>query len=329
MTSGEKHKLIPEKVRLRTEFDPLVSVVIPTYNRARLLSRAIESVLKQTYSNFELIVVDDCSNDCTESVVKGFHDDRIRYIKHEKNQGAAIARNNGVIAAKGEYVAFQDSDDEWLPTKLEKQMKAFHSAPSNLGVVYTSFWLIDNGKKTLVPSSHMKHTEGKIHDALLEINFVSTPTAVVRKECFKKVGMFANIPRFQDWELWLRISKYYYFKHLRELLVNSYRQPDSISRNADSLIIARKYILSKYFNEISKKSKLFSKHYSDIGILLCLEGKTKAGRKYFFKAISVHPFNAKLLLWTIASILGPTTYNKYAEFYYSLKSQLKTPETPE
>lgn len=141
--------------------------------------------------------------------------------------------------------------------------------------------------------------------------------------------MFANIPRFQDWELWLRISKYYCFKHLRELLVNSYRQPDSISRNADSLIIARKYILSKYFNEISKKSKLLSKHYSDIAILLCLEGNTKAGRKYFFKAISVNPFNAKLLLWTIASILGPATYNKYAEFYYSLKSQLETPETRE
>ena len=320
MTGRKKSKLIPEKMRLRTKFDSLVSIVIPTYNRAHLLSRAIKSVLSQTYSNFELLVVDDCSSDCTESVVKRFRDDRIRYIKHERNRGATAARNNGIKAAKGEYIAFQDSDDEWLSMKLEKQVNAFNCGPHDLGVVYTSFWLLDHSKKTLVPSSHVKQTEGRLHNALLETNFISTPTTVVKKECFEKVGMFANIPRFQDWELWLRISKYYSFKHLREPLVNSYRQPDSISRNADVLISARKYILSKYFFEISKKPKLLSKHYSDIGIFLCNKGDIKEGRKYFFKAISVHPFNAKLLLWTIASTFGSTSYNKYSTFYSGLKS---------
>ena len=319
MTNREKPKLIPEKMRLRTKLDSLVSIVIPTYNRARLLSRAIQSVLNQTYSNFELIIVDDCSNDCTESVVKGFHDDRIRYIRHEKNQGAATARNNGIMAAKGEYIAFQDSDDEWLPTKLEKQVNAFNSAPSDRGVVYTSFWLIDNGKKTLVPSSHVKQTEGKISDELLETNFVSTPTAVVRKECFEKVGMFANIPRFQDWELWLRISKYYSFKHIREPLVNSYRQPDSISRRIDALVLARKYILFRYYDAISEKPKILGRHYSDIGIFLCSKGDIKAGRKYFFKAVSANPFNAKLLLRIVASLFGLKIYNKYDKIYYMLR----------
>lgn len=319
MTSGKKPELIPEKMRLRTKFDSLVSIVIPTYNRAHLLSRAIQSVLNQTYSNFELLVVDDFSTDCTESVVKGFHDNRIRYIRHKKTQGAATARNNGIKATKGEYIAFQDSDDEWLPTKLEKQVSAFNSAPSDLGVVYTSFWLIDNGKKTLVPSSHVKQTEGKIHDELLKTNFVSTPTVVVRKECFEKVGMFANIPRFQDWELWLRISKYYSFKHIREPLVNSYRQPDSISRKIDALVLARKYILFRYYDAISEKPKILAKHYSDIGIFLCSKGNIKAGRKYFFKAVSANPSNAKLLLRTIASIFGSTIYNKYDKLYYMLR----------
>lgn len=315
----EKPQLIPEKTSLRPKFNPLVSIVIPTYNRAHLLSRTVKTVLNQTYSHFELIIVDDCSNDDTETVVKAFHDDRIRYIRHEKNQGAATTRNDGIVAAKGEYIAFQDSDDEWLPTKLEKQVNAFNSAPRDLGVVYTSFWLIDDSKKTLVPYSQMKQTEGKIRDALLETNFVSTPTAVVRKACFEKAGMFANIPRFQDWELWLRISKYYSFKHIREPLVKSYRQPDSISRNADVLISARKYILSKYYDALSEKPKLLSKHYLDIGIFLCSKGDIKEGRKYFFKAVSVHPFNAKLLLWTIVSLFGSTTYNKYSAFYYTLK----------
>lgn len=320
LTSLEKSRLFHKKTGSKPKFNPLVSVVLPTYNRARLLSRAVKSVLDQTYPNFELIVVDDCSTDDTEDVVKGFQDDRIRYIRHEKNQGAPIARNTGIKAAKGKYIAFQDSDDVWCSTKLEKQENAFNSAPTDLGVIYTSFWLIHNDKKTMVPSSHVKQTEGKIHNTLLAMNFVSMSSAIVKKECFEKVGMFENIPRFQDWELWLRISKYYSFKHLREPLVKVYRQSDSISRNADVLISARKYILSKYYNELSKNPKLLSKHYSDIGIFLCSKGDIKEGRKYFFKAVSVHPFNAKLLLWTIASIFGSTTYNKYSTFYNTLKN---------
>jgi glycosyltransferase involved in cell wall biosynthesis len=316
----EKPLLIPAKTGSKLKYNPLVSVVLPTYNRARLLSRAVNSVLDQTYPNFELIVVDDCSTDGTEGVMQGFQDDRIRYIRHEKNQGAPIARNTGIRAAKGKYIAFQDSDDVWLSTKLEKQVNAFNSAPSDLGVIYTSFWLISDYEKTLIPSSYLKQTEGKIHDVLLKMNFVSLSSAVVKRECFEKVGMFENIPRFQDWELWLRISQYYYFKHLREPLVKVYRQSDSISRNTDVLITARKYILSKYYNELSKNSKLLSKHYSDIGIFLCSKGDIKEGRKYFFKAVSVNPFNAKLLLWTIASIFGSTTYNKYSTFYNTLKN---------
>lgn len=316
----EKNKFTLEKTGSKPKLNPLVSIVLPTYNRARLLSRAVKSILDQTYPNFELIVVDDCSTDNTEGVVKEFQDDRIRYIRHEKNQGAPIARNTGIRAAKGKYIAFQDSDDVWCSTKLEKQVNAFNSAPIDLGVIYTSFWLIDNDKEIMVPSSLVKQTEGKIHNTLLAMNFVSLSSAIVKKECFVNVGMFENIPRFQDWELWLRISKYYSFKHLSEPLVKVYRQSDSISRNTDVLISARKYILSKHYAELSKNSKLLSKHYSDIGIFLCNKGDLKEGRKYFFKALSVHPCNARLLLWTIVSIFGSTTYNKYSTFYKTLKN---------
>jgi len=101
---------------------PTVSVVIPTYNRAELLTRAIDSVLAQTYDDFELLVVDDGSTDDTEAVVTAYDDDRVRYLAHETNRGANPARNTGIEAAEGEFVAFLDSDDEWRPRKLEAQL---------------------------------------------------------------------------------------------------------------------------------------------------------------------------------------------------------------
>jgi glycosyltransferase involved in cell wall biosynthesis len=300
----------------------VVSIVLPTFNRARLIRRAIQSILDQTYVNFELIVVDDCSKDETERVVKSFPDRRIRYLRHEENKGAVAARNTGIMAARGEYVAFQDSDDEWLPQKLYKQMNAFNSAPLNLGVVYTSYWLIDNGTITYAPPLDcVKQTEGYIHTSLLVTNFVNAPTAVVRRECFEKAGMFESLPRLQEWGLWLRISKYYEFKHINEPLIKAYRQPDSISRNMKALIVARKYILSKYFEEISEKPKLLSKHYFEIGTLLCLNAEIAEGRKYFFRAMQANPLNAKLQLSAFASAFGQNVYDRVTGFYLHAKYQ--------
>lgn len=131
---------------------PTVSVILPTYNRAHLVGRAIQSVLDQMYQDFEIIVVDDGSGDNTEEIINGFTDTRIRYVKHQKNKGGSAARNTGIKLAKGKYIAFQDSDDEWLPDKLEKQMKAFKKASDEVGVVYTGFHRIKDGITYYVPS---------------------------------------------------------------------------------------------------------------------------------------------------------------------------------
>ena len=116
---------------------PVVSVIIPTYNRAHLIGRAIRSVLDQTYQDWELIVVDDASTDDIPGIVKGFTDGRVKYIRHDENKGAAAARNTGIQAARGAYIAFLDSDDEWLPEKLERQVQAFESSDAQVGVIYT------------------------------------------------------------------------------------------------------------------------------------------------------------------------------------------------
>ncbi len=118
----------------------LVSVIIPTYNRAKTLPRAIKSALSQSYKNIEVIIVDDGSTDNTEEIVKNYQDSRIVFLKHITNEGCAAALNTGISNVKGEYVAFLDSDDEWLPTKIEKQMVKFKYVDENVGVIYTNFF---------------------------------------------------------------------------------------------------------------------------------------------------------------------------------------------
>jgi len=307
------------------EKKPTVSVIIPTYNRAHLISRAIKSVLNQTYQDFEVIVVDDGSTDNTEEVIKEFQkkDERIKYVRHEKNKGGSAARNTGIKAAKGKYIAFLDSDDEWLPEKLEKQMKVFENAPAKVGVVYTGFWRIENNKKIYIPSSWVKKKEGNIHKELLKGNFIGLPTVLVRKECFKKAEMFdEKLPRLQDWELVIRLSKYYDFKCIDKPLLISYYTSDCISTNNNALIKALKLILSKHFDEFTKDRNLLSKYYYSIGHNLCLSNHFKEGRNYLIKAIKTHPLNIKYLLATFSSFFGQGIYNKSSKVYRKLK--LKT-----
>ena len=118
---------------------PTVSVIIPTYNHAHVLGRSIQSVLNQTFQDFELIIVDDGSTDDTESLVNRSSSNKIKYVRHQGNQGRSVTRNTGIQLAKGDYIAILDADDEWMPEKLEKQMKVIRTAPPEVGVVYTKF----------------------------------------------------------------------------------------------------------------------------------------------------------------------------------------------
>jgi len=298
-----------------------VSVVIPTYNRGHLITRAIQSVLGQTHQVFEIIVVDDSSTDNTGEVVKAIGSERIRYIRHTENRGGSAARNTGIEAAKCDYIAFQDSDDEWLPQKLEKQMTAFGSAPQEVGVVYTGFWRIENNRRTYMPSRRIRQKEGNIHLSLLRRSFITTQAAVVRRECFRKAGGFdESLPRLQDWELWIRISKHYLFRLVDEPLVVSYYTPDSISSDRIALARAHKLVLEKHFEEIKKDRKLLAKRYLGIGDLLCSERAMKEGRSYLVKAIAAYPLNARALLAAYISLFGATAYDQSVRGFRKIQS---------
>jgi glycosyltransferase involved in cell wall biosynthesis len=301
-----------------TENKPSVSIVIPTYNRSRLLARAVKSVLNQTYKNFELIIVDDASTDNTEEVVNSFNDKRIRYLRHEKNKGEAAARNTGIKAAKYDYIAQQDSDDEWLPEKLAKQVRAFENCPPQIGVVYTGFWKEENGQRTYIPFEWIDKKEGDIYRQLLKGNFIGSPVVLIKKECFDSVGLFdERLRNLVDWEMWLRISKHYHFRYVDEPLAVAHYDADNISDSPHSLIDALELVLAKNRDEFEAEKRLLAKHWMNIGNLLVANGETKKGRCYIIGALKLYPFSIRLLSAAFLGAFG--LYDKVASTFRRIK----------
>jgi glycosyltransferase involved in cell wall biosynthesis len=301
---------------------PTVSVILPTYNRAHLLPRAILSILNQTYQNFELIIVDDASTDETPRVVKAFDDPRIRYIRHEHNKGASAARNTGIEASRGTYIAFQDSDDEWLPYKLARQVPALTQSPPEVGVVYSSFWLVRGNEKSIYPSrirklsrllpSEARRLNGDIHRALSRGNFITTQVALVRRACFETVGLFdERLSRFQDWELWLRISEHYHFNYIDEPLVVAYATPGNLSSDQSACIEAFDIMLHKHHHEAARENTALLAHYLNArGDMLFRRGDRKRGQTQLFRAVKVSPLNTAYWVAALTSLLGQGIYTK-------------------
>ena len=267
-----------KKTNIIMQNDPEVSVILPTYNRAQLIMRSIKSVLDQTYGNFELIVIDDGSTDDTERVMSSFVDKRVRYIRYEKNSGAAVARNVGVNSARGKYIAFQDSDDAWMPEKLEKQMKAFESAGSDLGVVYTDMLLVsENGLANYWQSPEIDSSD--IVDKKrreYQVFNIGIQSVLIKKECFNKVGLFdERFPRFIDLELLIRLSKDYRFFHIKEPLVR-YHINKGISSDEIAGCISRLLLLEKYFKYINENEDFIFNQLSLINGALSLHRNEKA-----------------------------------------------------
>lgn len=281
---------------------PTVSVILPTYNRAHLLERSINSVLGQSYKDLELIIVDDGSTDNTSQVAHRLSDDRVRYINLGENKGAPFARNMGVRQALGRFIAFQDSDDEWANEKLEKQVQMLAGSPDGVGLVYSGYWMVKNGTKKLMPPSSIRPKDGELHDVLLGGNFISTQTSLVRALCFTGDGMFdERLPRLQEWELWLRISKHYQFRFINEPLVTTYLQPDSITSDSLRLVQAFEMILQKHDEDFKTHRKSLAHVYYLVGgQLLCSNHAVPKQKTYLREAFRLDPTRAKYII--LASI---------------------------
>jgi glycosyltransferase involved in cell wall biosynthesis len=241
---------------------PRVSIILPTYNRAGLVGRAITSVLAQTLTDFELIVVDDGSRDETGTIVGRFaHDPRVRYFPLPANRGAGAARNVGVGESRGRFIAFQDSDDEWLPDKLERHVEAFASAP-DVGVVYSDMQRVLSDGTTKYHGSP-RITDDRLLDPARRFYHVcglGIQSTVVRRECFDLVGMFNEaFPALEDLELFIRLSRRVRFLHLPLPLVR-YHETNGLSKNVAAKLTARRLLLSLYERDLAQADPSFPKY---------------------------------------------------------------------
>ncbi|MCD6419547.1 MAG: glycosyltransferase [Synergistetes bacterium] len=231
--------------------NPKVSVIIPTYNRSDLVVKAVDSVLSQTYGDFELIVVDDGSEDDTSDIVMRYNDERLIYIRYVRNRGPSAARNSGIRLSRGEYVAFLDSDDEWLPEKLERQIEVMEKSSPDVGVVYTGYLQMLGEESVVSPFlSVVEKVEGDLHAEIVRGDFILISSALVRKKCLEEVGGFDEYLMGPEvWDLWLRVTKKCLFKFINEPLVKRGIHGDNLSvgmRNPSVVKSQKEYIFRKY-----------------------------------------------------------------------------------
>lgn len=245
--------------------DLLVSVVIPTHNRRELLLRAIQSVQKQTINHLEIIVVSDGSTDGTNELVNELmtKDSRIKFISYSPSRNGNYARNQGIMASQGEYIAFLDDDDEWLPSKIEKQVHLMES-DNEIGLVYTGTHSIYVDNK--IEYDSFPSLQGDMRKQILYNNMVgSTTTVMLRRDVLSKSGLFdEKLPAMQDYDLWIRVCQYSKVGVLSESLVNYYNYNDSgqISLDYNKYekaydVVNRKYeILFKQLTQKEWKRKI-------------------------------------------------------------------------
>ena len=269
---------------------PLVSVIMPTYNHAKFIGKAIESVLNQTYQNLELIIIDNYSEDNTEEIITSYEDDRIKYLKFRNHGIIAASRNHGIKHSHGEYIAFLDSDDLWHTHKLEKQLPHFETSEI-IGVASNAILFSETPyyRKDNLARSKQGYVDYKYRD-ILNHNRIMTSSLIVRRDTLDRSGLFDENKTFsfiEDWELWLRMARYGSFRVLEQplltYLVSRKRgyQSSIISKNC--LKILEKQVNLGYvkYDDIVEPTALI---YLAIARKL-LEFDQPQSRKYYMKAL--------------------------------------------
>jgi glycosyltransferase involved in cell wall biosynthesis len=276
---------------------PKVSVIIPTYNRAKSIGKTIDSVLNQTHKDLEIIIVDDNSSDNTKNVINSYlkSDSHIKYIRHSDNKGAPAARNTGIRNSTGKYIALLDDDDEWFPEKLAMQLRFFENLPDDVGLLYCGYKDVDKRRNKV--SNKYPQKRGNVFFSLLERNFIGSPTNLIKRECFDKTGYCdVNLKSCQDWDLWLRISKYYKIDYVPEILARRNISDISISKNIDSVLTGHKQILGKYKIHIQNDKQIHSNHLKNIGIYYGHKGNYSNSIQSLKQAVFCNPFNWKAII---------------------------------
>jgi glycosyltransferase involved in cell wall biosynthesis len=285
---------------------PKVSVIIPTYNRAHLIGRSIKSVLDQTFIDFELIVVDDGSTDNTEEVVKAYNDQRIRYIRYTKNRGAPAARNTGIRAARGEYIAFNDSDDEWLPQKLERQMAFFErDQGGNLGLVVCDYWIVRKNKEILCKPIENRLNYERLLEYFSDSGIGTTQFILKRNIVSPELYFDEKLVALQDWDLLLRLSRICRIECAKESLVRWYWGGNELQiYTPRNRINARNYLMNKYKRELEARPKALAFGLRKNALDYYEIGQVGSLRHHLKATIKAYPWKPGIWIQYIASLSG-------------------------
>lgn len=294
--------------------DDLVSIIIPTYKRADYLNRAIESVLNQTYSSIEIIVVDDNDSNSpyrknTETIMKEYETfNNVNYIKHERNLNGSAARNTGIRVAKGNLIAFLDDDDEFINTKIENQVLLMKKLNIEYGAVYGGYNILRGSKVT---TSHIPNKNGRLTSELLQMNWGtgSGSNVLFRKEVFDKIGFFdESLKRHQDWDVLLRMFRYFSIYAMEDILVNIYKDSRINIPNPDDFVVVKDQFLSKFEDDINKLSldesnNIYKMHLLEITTAYLKTKRYNQAQKYYKKAKKYAVINRKQKLALILTII--------------------------
>jgi glycosyltransferase involved in cell wall biosynthesis len=268
---------------------PLVSVIVPTHNRAAMLQRTINSVLAQTFENFELIVVSDGSKDNTDEVMSSFKDPRIRYLKHHSERGSAVTRNTGHRVSRGKYIAYLDDDDEWVPNKLELQLSIIQQSIPEVGLVYGWMECLNEGS---IVEARRPTLRGHIFIEMLDRQAIAgTPTLLIKREVLDVVGGFdEELQRGDDGDFIRRITKCFEVDFVPEVLCKVYvGHTDRISVNSKGNLEGEIFAFEKRLRIFGADFERHPEQKANVLVQVgctCLKvGQYKKGLTYFWKML--------------------------------------------
>jgi len=285
---------------------PAVSVIIPAYNSERYIQETLDSVLAQTWKDLEVVVVDDGSTDSTCEIVRACGEP-VRLVE-QANAGPSPARNHGIREARGEFVAFVDSDDLWTPDKLERQMALF-DGEGKVGLVYCRGQRID-GEGNRLPTTPMEKPVGDVFLPLLYRNHCPTSGVVVRKACLDRCGVFPeDMVWAEDWHLWLRIARHYAFQAVQEPLVLHRMHGSALTEQQENAYAGARQVLTGALADDdgpdahTARKRGLHRLDRDHGLGLMAIGETRAARQAFRRALATGALDVHVWAGLFASLL--------------------------
>lgn len=305
---------------------PQISVVIPAYNAARWIAETVESVLAQTFRDFEIIVVDDGSTDATSAVVAKY--ERVRCI-HQANGGLSSARNAGIRAATGDYIAFIDADDLWQHDKLEAQIARLKQ--TGLAWVYSDAYAFDSETRSnlFVFSQLRQQYEGEILQSLLLEDFIPMPTPILKREVFDKVGLFAEDARLhsaEDWDMWLRVAAQYPVALVKRLLAMYRVHRASMIQSTSAAVLynanlnAIEFAVSREPFRLAKlKNRAVMRSSVRIGQMCVRRNDLRMARGMFAQAIQLSPLKASAYAYWLGTFAGRRFTQGYVRLIHWLR----------